>query len=102
MPFAITVLMLLVAYLVSWGIGLLRNMIMMKMGLEIVVDLRTKLYDKVQLMSIERVSNENDRRADEPYIGRYLYGAEFCQLMDSEFSWAGAFASAGRGNINMV
>lgn len=55
-PFAITVLMLLVAYLVSWGIGLLRNMIMMKMGLEIVVDLRTKLYDKVQLMSIERVS----------------------------------------------
>ena len=48
--------MLFAAYAVNSLITFVRNIIMMKMGIEIVVDLRTKLYEKVQSMSLSRVS----------------------------------------------
>lgn len=57
-PFIITTSMLLVFNILSWGIGFLRNYIMMKMGIGAIVDVRKKLYDKVQKLSIGKIEEK--------------------------------------------
>ncbi len=74
-PFLITVLMLLVAYVLTWVIGMIRNLVMMKMGLQVVVDLRTELYDKVQAMSLAGVS----KRTTGELMNRISYDSSMLQ-----------------------
>lgn len=57
-PFVIMTLMLLVCQLVSWGIVFVRNYIMMRMGIDAIVDIRKKLYEKVQRMSIGKIEQK--------------------------------------------
>lgn len=57
-PFLLTASMLLVFHLLSWGIGFLRNYIMMKMGINAIIDIRKKLYEKVQKLSIGKIEEK--------------------------------------------
>ena len=57
-PFALTISLLLVMHVVNWAISFGRGMLTMNIGIGTVVDLRTKLYDKVQKLSIKRIDEK--------------------------------------------
>ena len=55
LPFLFFVLMMLVLRVVNWAVSFLRSYVSMKLGIGTVVDIRKKLFAKVQNLSIGRI-----------------------------------------------
>ncbi|MBP1586881.1 MAG: ATP-binding cassette domain-containing protein [Clostridia bacterium] len=58
LPFLFFVLMMLVLRVVNWAISFLRSYVSMKLGIGTVVDIRKKLFAKVQNLSIGRIEQK--------------------------------------------
>ncbi|MBP5311582.1 MAG: ATP-binding cassette domain-containing protein [Clostridia bacterium] len=57
-PFALTVLLMLCVRLATLGIGFLKSYVSMKIGLSTVIDIRKKLFAKIQNLSMKRVEEK--------------------------------------------
>lgn len=86
-PFLGVILLLLAANVVSFLVNRLRNLTMMKMGIDVVIDLRTRLFDKVQAMSLAGVS----RRTTGELMNRISQDASMLQNFIN--SWIPNFLS---------